>query len=128
MNISAELIETARKYLAMVDEPDGHIGTPERDRERSIAHENLMDEMENCGIPFTSRYEARWIARWIVTQQFPNIDSTPSLAWAKPNGDNEWFKEIRHVPPEDNREGWIPVVVTYQPLASQTPVFERNHS
>lgn len=127
MNISDELVSRAKTYLAMVDEPDGHIGTFERDAERTEAHERLMDEMEKCAIPFNSRFEARWIARWIVTQQLPHLDSTPALVWAKPNGDNEWFKEIRHVPPEDNRQGWIPLVVTFQPLSSYAPVFERNH-
>ncbi len=128
LNISAELLERAKDYLAMVDEPDGHTGTRERNAERTAAHERLMDEMEQCNIPFHSRFEARWIARWLVAQHQPNFDSTPSLLWAKPNGDNEWFKEIRHVPPEDNKEGWIPVVVTLQPLSSHPTIFERNHS
>ena len=126
--ISPELLERAKIYLAMVDEPDGHTGTLERNAERTAAHERLMDEMEQCGIPFNSRFEARWIARWIVAQHQPKFDSTPSLLWAKPNGDNEWFKEIRHVPPEDNKEGWIPIVVTLQPLSSHPTIFERNHS
>jgi hypothetical protein len=128
MEISEQLLERAKAYISMVDEPDGHMGTPERDAERTAAHEALMDEMERCNIPFSSRFEARWIARWIVAQHQPKFDSTPSLLWAKPNGDNEWFREIRHVPPQDNREGWIPVVVTLQPLTEQPPVFERNHS
>jgi hypothetical protein len=126
MNFSAELIQKAKTYLQMVDEPDGHMGTPERDSERTEAHEALMDEMERCGIPFNSRYEARWIARWILSEHEPRFDSTPSLLWAKPNGENEWFKEIRHVPPEDNKDGWIPVIVSLQPVSNQPTVFERN--
>ena len=126
MNISDELIQRAKDYLAMVDEPDGYTGTPERDAERTEAHERLMDEMERCNIPFPSRFEARWIARWIVAQHRPNFDSSPSLLWAKPNGDNDWFKEIRHVPPADNREGWIPIVVKFEPLSSLGTIYERN--
>lgn len=112
----------------MVDEADDHMGTPERDAERTAAHEALMDEMERSGIPFHSRFEAKWIARWIVARHETHFDSTPSLLWAKPNGDNEWFKEIRHVPPQDNKEGWIPILVMYQPLTNHAPVFERNNS
>ncbi|MBI4675118.1 MAG: hypothetical protein HY741_26045 [Chloroflexi bacterium] len=121
-----ELIQRAKIYLAMVDEPDGHAGTPERDAERTAAHERLMDEMERCGIPFSSRYEARWIARWLISQHQPHFDSTRTLMWAKPNGDNEWFKEIRHAPPQDNKEGWIPVVVKFESLASLGKVYARN--
>jgi hypothetical protein len=51
------------------------------------------------------------ILREVVLWNF----SAPSL-WAKPNGDNEWFKEIRHVPPEDNKDGSIPVSARFQPL------------
>jgi len=128
MNISDELTERAQIYLSMVDEADGHIGIPERDAERSEAHEQLMNELERCGIPFNSRFEARWIARWILSDNKPNLESTPALYWAKPNGDNDWFKELRHIPPDDNKEGWIPVMITYVPLDVQEAVFERNHT
>lgn len=123
---SAELLQRAKIYLALVDEPDGHSSTPERDAERTAAHERLMDEMERCGFSFNSRYEARWIARWLVSEHQPHFDSASSVMWAKPNGENEWFKEIRHVPPEDNKAGWIPVVVRFEPLSNLGSVYERN--
>ncbi|OQZ00394.1 MAG: hypothetical protein B6D41_00120 [Chloroflexi bacterium UTCFX4] len=68
---SAHLLELCRAYLAMVDEPDGHTSTPERDAERAAAHDALIEQMraeDFIGTP--NRVQARWLARYFVQTDF----------------------------------------------------------
>ncbi len=68
---SARLLELCRAYLAMVDEPDGHTSTPERDAERAAAHDALIEQMraeDFIGTP--NRIQARWLARYFVQTDF----------------------------------------------------------
>lgn len=68
---SAHLLELCRTYLAMVDEPDGHTATAERNAERTAAHNALIEQMcdeDFLGTP--NRVQARWLARYFVQTDF----------------------------------------------------------
>lgn len=124
MTISPTLIEVAKSYLAMVDEPDGHMGTPERDAERTLAHEALMDELEDARIPFSSRFEARWIARWLASGHCEMDYPEPRVMWA---GEKFYRGDILYAnPPDDNKAGMQPVMVIIMPFTYQPFVSERN--
>jgi hypothetical protein len=68
---SARLLDLCRAYLAMVDEPDGHTSTPERDAERAAAHDALIEQMraeDFIGTP--NRVQVRWLARYFVQTDY----------------------------------------------------------
>ncbi len=68
---SARLLELCRAYLTMVDEPDGHTSTPERDAERTAAHNALIEQLrEEDFIGTTNRVQARWLARYFAQTDF----------------------------------------------------------
>jgi hypothetical protein len=125
MNITPRLLELSRAYLSIVDggDPDRQGG------ERTAAHEALMDELESEGIPFYARYEARWIARWLVQKDSMPVTELPELKvmFAKPNEYNGIVEELYDIPPSDNRLGYMPVLVTILPLSLAQPVYERNN-
>lgn len=124
MEISEKLKELAKTYLAMVDEPDEHMGTPERDAERTAAHEALLDTMEAENVPFNSRFEARWMARWLLSgNEFDRFSFQPDVYWIDPTSA---VKTLRHSPPDDNREGWIPVIAFVLPIENQKATYFRN--
>ena len=68
---SARLLELCRAYLTMVDEPDGHTSTPERDAERTAAHNALIEQLrEEDFIGTPNRVQARWLARYFAQTDF----------------------------------------------------------
>ena len=126
MKVTDELKELATEYLEMVDEPGGHTDTPERDAERTVAHEALMDGMERCGIPFNSRWEARWIARWISGDwtDFSKFPTTQLMfGHVLPNGK---IDKMFITPPDDNKERLTPMVVIAIRFDNQPMNAERN--
>lgn len=123
MQISDNLRDLAKTYLAMCDEPDEHIGTPERDAERTAAHEAMMDAMQAENIPFNARYEARWMARWLLSGNEIDFKFQPDVFWVNPTTTPQM---IRYFPPEDNRQGWVPCILTLLPITNQNPTFDRN--
>lgn len=60
---SQQLLDLARRYLEIVDSGDAM----RQGKERTPAHEALMDVMQAEHIPFNARWEARWIARWLLS-------------------------------------------------------------
>ena len=121
MKPSAELLALCRAYLEIVDSGD----EARQGDERTAAHETMMDAMEREGIPFNSRYEARWIARYLVSENTLEQDFTPRLMWA----DEMYFRGdvLRHTPPNDNKAGLVPVMVIVLPFVFQPHNAERNH-
>lgn len=116
---SQRLTELARAYLKMVDTPDGYLSTDERSAERTNAHDAMMNAMTEEKIPFNSRYEARWIARWILSgYELPELPDA-RLMFAKPRSSNGTTELIYDVPPDDNRHGYIPVWVLIQPFTAR---------
>jgi len=119
------LITLAKNYLSIVDS-----GDPERQGdERTAAHEALMDEMQRLKIPFYARYEARWIARWLVQRDSQPVTELPELKvmFAKPNEFNGIVEELHDIPPDDNKAGYMPVLVTILSLSLAQPIYERNN-
>jgi len=119
---SRRLTELARQYLSIVDS-----GDPERQLdERTNAHDAMMDAMQAEGIPFNSRFEARWIARWLVKNNSPVETPTMQVMFVKGLYANGVPEIIYNIPPEDNQSGYQPVLVVVLPFTLQTPVYERN--
>lgn len=59
---SAHLLKECRAYLAIVDSGD----ETRQGAERTAAHDAMMETMRREGIPFDARWEARWIARYLL--------------------------------------------------------------
>ena len=124
MNITSELIESVRKYIEIVDSGD----ESRQGDERTSAHEELMDIFEKSKIPFNSRFEARWIARWILkTDSLPSMELPDTkIMFAKQNEYNGTAVELRDIPPDDNKEGWMPVMVFLLPFEFQPYKADRS--
>lgn len=60
--MTAPLLELCRAYLAIVDSGD----ETRQGAERTAAHDAMMETMRGAGIPFDARWEARWIARYLL--------------------------------------------------------------
>lgn len=142
---TAHLLELCRAYLAIVDSGDE---TRQGD-ERTAAHDAMMDEMQRAGIPFDARWEARWIARYLLAVDAGQLRAGhvaqgehTKIMWAKIPASAD---PLQYDPFEngaillsaapfrteaDERAHaleWIPVCVTVAPLAMYAGAsFERN--
>ncbi len=124
MQVSTRTLELARRYLDIVDS-----GDPTRQgAERQQAHEALLDAFERERIPFHSRFEARWIARWLLARDRTPTAELPDtvLMFAKQNIHNGAPEELFFTPPDDNRAGLMPVMVVLMPFTMQSFVADRS--
>lgn len=104
------LIELARQYLSIVD----HGSESDQREKRTAAHDAMMTQMRLEGVPFNSRIEARWIARWLVSGK-PNGIHGQVLMFAQPLcGNPEGASILFSTPPDDNCSALVPVFVTIQ--------------
>jgi hypothetical protein len=114
--ITQQLTELAKSYLAIVDSGD----ESRQGAERTNAHDEMMAQMRIDGVPFNSRVEARWIARWLVSNK-PNGLHGQMIMFAKPLSANPGMASIIfNSPPDDNREELVPVLVTIQSFEEYT--------
>jgi hypothetical protein len=124
MQVSPQTLELARRYLSIVD-----VGEPEQQgAERQQMHEALLDAFERERIPFHSRFEARWIARWLLARDRTPTAELPDtvLMFAKQNTHNGAPEELFFTPPDDNRAGLMPVMVVVMPFTMQPFVTDRS--
>ncbi len=129
---STMLRELARRYLRMVDraEATGENNADENGMPFKV-HHDLMEAMEQEGIPFNSGTQARWIARWL-NSGVPLADGKlTTIMFAKRP---EYRKESEYDPicngvrelyktpftdledEQKNAARFIPVLVTVEPL------------
>ena len=107
---TAALLDLARQYLAVVDHGD----KVDQTTKRTATHDALMAQMRLEGVPFNSRVEARWIARWLVSGK-PNGIHHQSIMYTEPcDGNPSAPRKLFYSPPNDNREALVPVLVTVE--------------
>lgn len=135
---SANMLELARRYLEIVDSGD----ETRQGKERTQAHEALMDAMQAERIPFNARWEARWIARWLLSGVPVSDGKHTTIMFAKipARYDTGEYDPVRDGPLEltsfpfrnedderANAERFIPVVVTVEALRDyKGATYERN--
>lgn len=123
MKASDEFIALAKKYIAMVEEDDGHTGTKERDAERTETHNELISMAVSESLSpekRPNRAKIRWLARYLLDpkQSFPLEHSVTYLMFVK----DDFMLTPIHLPPFGERDEkvvqglYTPVKVTIEPI------------
>lgn len=128
MKPSEEFIALAKKYLAMVDEEDGHCSTKERDEERTKTHDELIIRSIKDGISperRPNRAKIRWLARYLVQPENTQYKFESKATYIMFVKDDFVLSPI-HIPPFDEKaekivqQFYYPVKVTIEPLFSKS--------
>lgn len=117
--MNQELLELAKKYLAMVDEEDGHSSTDERNKERTAVHNELIEKMVSNGMchAYASRATVRWLARYLVKEYEPKEKEVVKVMFLRKSSR---MGELLSCPPFDEWEEtkaldlYEPVIVTFK--------------
>lgn len=134
---SAKLLALCRAYLAIVDSGDEtrQGNSDSYESARTAAHDAMMEQMQREGIPFNARWEARWMARYLLAveaQRLPRAAGKEHtvMMWAKipvsadplqfdPCENGATILSASPFRTEDDERAhaleWVPVLVTIAP-------------